>query len=184
MSKPFKLRSGNSPMFKHVGSSPIKDEEGTKQDITEKDIKRVKIKEHLLGGEPERKTIIKDPNTGRRVKVTEKYDSILGEWIQIGAGKGRGTKKGDEYYDIEKIRKSSEEEQSSESTPVDAGDDDIHWINPDTDTWVDPNYKAFNAYKEQKLNELLKLYGSEDHPVVRQEMMNLKAPKYTGIHNK
>ena len=37
MSKPFKMRSGNSPMFKYMGSSPVEMHEGGKEHMTQEE---------------------------------------------------------------------------------------------------------------------------------------------------
>ena len=172
MSKPFKMRSGNSPIFKHVGSSPIKDE-------GEEKITKVKHREHFLGGNPTRTSTIKTDKG--KVKITEEYDDVLEEWIQIGTGKGKGARKSDVAHDIEKIRERPEnikevkaEEQSSENVE-DTESGDVTWWSSNLDDWVDKSWTPAQAFKEKKLKELLELYP-RNHPVVIQEMKNLKGP--------
>ena len=177
----FKLRSGNSPLFKSMGSSPIQDhEEGHKekmeQPVTESDIVKQKTKQR----KNKRKTIIKDPNTGERIKVKEEYDNVLG-WHQVGIGVGKKGK----IYDLDEIKANTQKENIIK----DIGSEDNlfstldlikssknpNWWSGNLKDWRDPKWTPARAFKEKKMREVIKLYGI-DHPITRQIELNLKGP--------
>ena len=164
----FELKSGNKPLFKRMGSSPMKNEGEGEQKIT-----NVKYKDHFLGGNPTRISTIKTDKG--KVKIIEEYDDVLEEWIQIGTGKGKGARKSDVAHEIEKIRERPEnikevkaEEQSSENVE-DTESGDVTWWSSNLDDWVDKSWTPSKNMRQQRIKELVRQHG-RDSAVVKQAM--------------
>ena len=94
----FKLKSGNSPLFKHMGGhSPMKNDDDSETiEFKEKKGGRLKPGEyktkHRKRGNT-RITVVRDPDTKEKIKITEEWDEAMGEWHQIGIPKGEGGEK-------------------------------------------------------------------------------------------